>query len=155
MNSSAACKCGSGYICENTVTHIVHGIAYNYLGIFTYLVPSTQTVHSTHLVRAKCFVKEVDSGHLAPENPFFVYVRCTTNITLVKRLKEKVYIYTLGKHVELTLKEDFFFEKKVPNFRGWKRNKVGLRFMACTFQASNSILLSASCYEFMLHYECR
>ena len=90
----------------------------------TYLVSSTQTVHSTHLVRAKCFVKEVDSGHLAPENPFFVYIRCTTNITLVKRLeKNSFYIKYICKH-----HKNFFFEKKVPHFRGWKRKNVGLRF---------------------------
>ena len=126
---------------------------------WTYLVSSTQTVHSTYLVRAKCFIKEVDSRHLAPENPFFVDIRCTTNITLVKRLKKIVIVFKHHLQCMYIVIPNFSFVKSISQkkafilksppsfFRGWKRQNVGvLKVSACSFQGSNLILFWVSCY---------
>jgi hypothetical protein len=40
-------------------------------------------------MRAEGLIEEVDGGHLASKNTFFVHIRCSSNIAFIERLKNK------------------------------------------------------------------
>ena len=57
--------------------------------IRAHLVSWSQPMECAHLVRREGLAKQVDGGHLAPEDPLLVYVWGGTDVALVERLGDE------------------------------------------------------------------
>ena len=84
--------------------------------IHIYLVTWTELIHGTYLSLIESLTKHIERRHLSAEHRVDIHITCSTNVTLVERLRKKSQNYTGKSQLTETLPKLF-----CKSFTRWSR----------------------------------
>ena len=81
-----------------------------------YLVTWTELIHGTYLSLIEGLTKHIERRHLSAEHCVDIHITCSTNVTLVERLRKRSQNYTGKSQLTETLPK--YFVKVSPGWLG-------------------------------------